>query len=104
MLGGGSFKLDFKQGGSDLVAFTSGGGADLELNKIKGKFRVSRVPVVVRTPLFTHVFGSPGGAGRICTHCVNEYGINEIRSSGDAAGTWTSRLSIAAVCSQYGVP
>ena len=59
---------------------------------------------LVGTPLFSYLFGSPGGVGRVCTHCVNEYGINEIRFTGDAAGTWKSRAAVAAVCRKYGVP
>jgi hypothetical protein len=56
------------------------------------------------TPLFRYVFGAPGGTGRICTHCVNEYGINEIRNSGDATATWKNRAAVAAVCRAQGVP
>jgi hypothetical protein len=59
---------------------------------------------LVGTPLFAYLFGPPGGAERICTHCVNEYGINEIRHSGDAEATWKNRLAVAAVCHKYAVP
>jgi hypothetical protein len=56
------------------------------------------------TPLFKYVFGAAGGEGRIITHCVNEYGINEIRANGDAAETWKNRKAVAAVCFKQRVP
>jgi len=59
---------------------------------------------LVSSPLFAYVFGAPGTTAAKITHLVNEYGINEIRSSGSGQATWNNRLAVAAICHTYGIP
>jgi len=59
---------------------------------------------LVGTPLFAYIFGTPGTTPAKVTHLMNEYGINEIRSSGSGQDTWNKRLAVAAVCHTYGIP